>query len=129
GCSLLATAGSIPCGTSQVDPNLKRTNTWNYSLGVQHELLPRIAVGANWFHVDYYNLRARENVLQSPADYTPQTVVSPLDGSVITIYNVSTAKVRSVQNLDTVNSDRKQWYNGFEFVLNARLPRGATLFG
>jgi hypothetical protein len=129
GCSMLATAGSIPCGTSQVDPNLKRTNTWNYNIGVQHELLPRIAVGANWFHVDYYNLRARENVLQSPADYTPQTVVSPLDGSVITIYNVSAAKVRSVQNLDTVNSDRKQWYNGFEFVLNARLPHGATLFG
>jgi hypothetical protein len=129
GCSMIATPGSIPCGNAQVDPNLKRTNTWNYNVGVQHELLPRLSVSANWFHVEYYNLRVRQNILQTFADYTPQDVVSPLDGNVITIYNVSSAKRQQVQYLDTNAPNRKQWYNGFEFTFSARLPRGGTLFG
>ena len=129
GCSLLATPGSIPCGNAQADPSLKRTNTWNYNVGIQHELLPRVSVTANWFHVDYYNLRVRQNVLQTFSDYTPQDVVSPLDGSVITIYNVSNAKRTLVQNLDKAGTDRRQRYNGFEFTFNGRLPHGGTLFG
>jgi hypothetical protein len=129
GCSMLATVGSIPCGNAQMDPNRNRIYTMNYNVGVQHELLPRVSVSANWYHVDYYNLGLRQNVLQTFADYTPQNVVSPLDGSVITIYNVSKAKVSQVQYLDTNAPNRKQWYNGYEFTFNARLPRGATLFG
>ena len=129
GCSLIATPLSIPCGNAQVDPNLKRTNTWNYNIGIQHELLPRLSVSANWFHVDYYNLRVRQNVLQTFNDYTAQNVVSALDGSVITIYNVSSAKRQQVQYLDTNAPDRKLWYNGFEFTFSARLPRGGTVFG
>jgi hypothetical protein len=129
GCSMLATPGSIPCGNAQVDPNLKRIYTLNYNVGVQHELMPRVSVSANWFHVDYFNLRVRQNVLQTFADYTPQQVVSPLDGSLITIYNVSRAKVNQVLYLDTNPSTRSQWYNGFEFAFNARLAHGATLFG
>jgi hypothetical protein len=129
GCSMLATPGSIPCANSQMDPNLKRIYTMNYNVGVQHELLPRVSVSANWYHVDYYNLNLRENVLQTPADYAPQNVVSPLDGSVITIYNVSKAKVSQIQYLDTNAPNRKLWYNGYEVTFNARLPRGATLFG
>jgi hypothetical protein len=129
GCSMLATPSSVPCGNAQVDPNLKRIYSMNYNLGVQHELLPRVSVSANWYHVDYYNLRVRANVLQTFADYTPQNVVSPLDGSVITIYNVSKAKVNQVQYVDMTASSRSQWYNGLEFTFNARLGKGATLFG
>ena len=129
GCSILATPGSIPCGSAQLDPNVKRTNTRNYNLGVQHELLPRVSVSANWFHVDYHNLTLRQNVLQTPNDYTPHDVVSPLDGSVITIYDVSNAKKASVQNLDRTDPDGRQTYNGFEFSFSSRLPGGATLFG
>jgi outer membrane receptor protein involved in Fe transport len=129
GCSMVATPGSIPCGNAQADPDLKRTSTWNYNVGIQHQLLPRLSVSANWFHVDYYNLRVRRNVLQTFADYTPQPVVSPLDGSVIAVYNVSAAKRQQVQYLDTNAPDRKLWYNGVEFTFTARLPRGGTLFG
>src|SRR3954466_14082131 len=107
---MIATAGSIPCGNAQADPGRVRTNTWNYNVGIQHQLLPRLSVSANWFHVEYYNLRARENVLQTFADYTPQNVVSPLDGGVITSYNVSSAKRQQIQYLDTNAPDRKLWY-------------------
>jgi hypothetical protein len=128
GCTLVAGRGPA-CGNAQVDPNLKRTNTWNYNLGIQHELLPRLSVSANWFHVDYYNLRLRQNTLQTFADYTSQDIVSPLDGSVIRVYNVSAAKVNQVAYLDTNAPNRRLWYNGFEFTFSARLPRGGTLFG
>jgi hypothetical protein len=129
GCSMIATPGSIPCGNAQADPNLKRTSTWNYNVGIQHELLPRVSISANWFHVDYDNLRVRQNVLQTFSDYTSQDVVSPLDGSVITIYNVSSAKRNQVQYLDTNAPERSQRYNAFELTFNARLPGGGTLFG
>lgn len=128
GCSVVATAGSIPCGTAQVDPNLKRIYTWHYNVGIQHEVLPRVAVTANWFHVNYYNLPMRQNVLQSFADYTPFQVASPLDGSAITMYNVAAAKVSQVRYLDTNSSDRQKRYNSVEFGVNARLPHAATVF-
>jgi hypothetical protein len=129
GCSMIATPGSIPCGNAQIDPNAKRISTWNYNVGVQQQLLPRLSVSANWFHVDYYNLRVRNNVLQTFGDYSAQNVVSPLDGSVITIYNVSSAKRQQVQYLDQSAPNRKLWYNGYEFTFSARLPGGGTVFG
>ena len=48
GCSMVATPGSIPCGNAQIDPDAKRISTWNYSVGVQQELLPRLSISANW---------------------------------------------------------------------------------
>jgi carboxypeptidase family protein/TonB-dependent receptor-like protein len=129
GCSVVATPGSVPCGTSQVDPSLTRIYTLQYNVGVQHELLPRVSVTANWFHVAFRNLKLRQNLLQTFADYTPVQIASPLDGSVITIYNISAAKVSQVQYLDTNAPSRHKWDNSLEFGFNARLPRGATLFG
>jgi hypothetical protein len=128
GCSVVSTPGSIPCGTAQVDPNLKRIYTWQYNVGLQHELMPRVSVTANWFHVDYYNLPMRENVLQTFSDYTPAQIASPLDGTTITVYNVSPAKVSQVLFLDTNAPNRRKWYNSFEFSLNARLPHAAAVF-
>jgi len=55
--------------------------------------------------------------------------VSPLDGKVITMYNVKTEFASAVQNVDTSDSDIKRQYNGFELGFNARLPRGARIFG
>ena len=47
------------------------------SVSVQHELLPRVSVSGGWFHRDFKNLRRRDNILQSFADYTPFTLFSP----------------------------------------------------
>jgi len=111
-----------------VDPDVKRIYTLNYNLASSNELLPRVSVSANWFHVDYYNLKSATTVLQTFSDYTPQQVISPLDGSAITIYNVSRAKLnRSV--LGHQRAEPEALVHGFEFGFNARLGRGATLFG
>ena len=129
GCSALYSPGSIPCGTTQLDANRKRDYSWQYNIGVQHELRPQVSVSANWFHTDLKNLGLTYNSLQTFADYTPVTVYSPIDGSPVTVYNVSAAANVRVLNLQTNAPDRQQWNNAFEFAFNARLPHATSIFG
>ena len=112
------------------DPGMKRMYNIETAVSVQRELFTGVSVSGGWFHRDFKNLRRRVNVLQSFADYTPFTMFSPIDGSAITYYNVSAAARSRVNAVDgNATSDRKMWFNGFEYNFNARLPRGATLFG
>jgi hypothetical protein len=123
-------AGFGVANISTFDPDMKRMYNIETSVSVQHELRTGLSVSGGWFHRDYKNLRRRDNVLQTFSDYTPFTLWSPIDGSPITYYNVTTAARQRVQNVDTNGSDdRKMWYNGFEYSFNARLPRNITLFG
>jgi Carboxypeptidase regulatory-like domain len=119
--------GSLNLGTFA--PDIKRMYNLEESVSVQHELMPRVSVTAGWYHRDYHNLRRRTNILQTFADYTPFTIFNPIDGSPITYYNVSAAKQNQVSYVDENATDRKMWYNGFEYSFNARLPHGITLFG
>jgi hypothetical protein len=115
---------------SNFDPNIKRMYNIETSVSVQQELFQRISVSGGWFHRNFKNLRRRDNILQSFSDYTPFTLFSPIDGTPITYYNVSSAARTRVSNLDlTAGSDRKLWYNGFEYNFNVRLPRGLNIFG
>src|SRR6185503_15433543 len=123
-------AGFGVASIANFDPDIKRMYNIETSVSVQHELFPRVSVSGGWFHRDYKNLRRRDNVLQSFADYTPFTLFSPIDGSPITYYNVSVAARTRVNTFDvTAGSDRTLAYNGFEYNFNARLPRGLTMFG
>ncbi len=115
---------------SKFDPGIKRMYNIETSVSVQHELLPRVSISGGWFHRDYKNLRRRDNVLQSFADYTPFTVFSPIDGTPITYYNVSAAALPRVSTVDlTAGSDRTLAFNGLEYSFNVRLPGGLTMFG
>jgi hypothetical protein len=115
---------------SNVDPDIKRMYNIETSISVQHELMSGVSVSGGWYHRDFKNLRRRDNLLQSFDDYTPYDIYSPIDGSLITVYNVSAAKRSAISYLDTnASSDRKMWFNGFEYNFNARLPRGITVFG
>ncbi len=112
------------------DPGMKRMYNIETAVSVQRELFTGVSVSGGWFHRDFKNLRRRVNVLQSFADYTPFTMFSPIDGSAITYNNVSAAARSRVNTVDgNATSDRKMWFNGFEYNFSARLPRGATLFG
>src|SRR5262249_55485900 len=97
--------------------------------GVQRELFPGVQLNAGWFHRSFHNLPRQTNTLQSFSDYTLVNVVSPLDGSVIPMYNVSRAAISRVNNVVSTDDSQREWYNGFEGSFNARLPHGATLFG
>ena len=125
---------------STFDPKLKRPYFLSYNLGVTHELVPGVAVTAEWFHGVAKNILERNNSLRpgtmpgpatvSNASYRPVTVFSPIDGRAITMYDpISPAVQSAVAYVDTNDPNLKNVYNGFEFNFNARLPRGGRVFG
>jgi hypothetical protein len=59
-------------------------------------------------------------------------IVSPINGEVITVYNLHQAKFGQVDNVDRMSRDsnlRRNTYNGFELGASGRLPNGANVFG
>jgi len=111
------------------NPEIKRVYNVETTLGVQHELIPGVQLNAGWFHREFRNLPRQTNTLQSFSDYTLVNVVSPLDGSIVPIYNVSRAALTQVNNIVSTDDSQREWYNGYEISFNARLPRGASVFG
>jgi len=121
------------------DPNIKRPYVDQFNVGLTHELLGGVSVSAEWFHNDSRQIWERNNVLRPGAfsngtvtnpNYRAITVFSPVDGSAITMYDpINTTVARAVQNVDTNDPQLSQRYNAIEFNVNARLPKGARLFG
>jgi hypothetical protein len=124
---LPANFGVRPLNTP--DPEIKRPYTLETSLGVQHELLPRVSVTATYLRTNLKNAIYTYNTRWTASDYTPVSIVSPLDGSVLTAYNLNAAKVTQVANFDTNDPDGRVDYSVVEFNLNARLPGNLVLFG
>jgi hypothetical protein len=111
------------------DPDIKRPYQWEYSVGVQRQLLPGMSVSANWVRRDFRRLFWTDNVLTTHDDYTVVNVRNPLDPSaIIPIYNLDRSKLGLVQQVDQ-NSDRnRRWYTGFDVGFTARVG-GGTVFG
>jgi hypothetical protein len=114
---------------STPDPAVKRPYTTETSVGVQHELLPRVSVSATWLRSSLKNAIYTYNTRWAFNDYTPVSVVSPLDGSIFTVYNLDRAKASQIANIDTNDPGGRVNYSSFEFNLNVRLPGAITLFG
>ena len=140
GCVYLAAGceinfGQFPIGFGSLtslrrpDPDYERPYNVENSIAVQHELMPRVSVTGSWYHRVFHNLDVTDYTFRSPSDYTALTVVSPLDGEVITVYNISQPALVRVDRVDFASSQRQQIYDGYEFGVSARLPRGAQLFG
>jgi hypothetical protein len=125
---LPATFGRVQL--NRVDPEFKRVYNVETTAGVQHELLPRVSVSANWYRRTFHRLRVTDNVLRTKSDYIPFNIFNPIDGTPLTVYDVSPAAVSRVDNLDTnAGSERTHVYTGYDLNLQARLPRGGSLFG
>jgi hypothetical protein len=117
--------------TRHPDPDIGREYDWEYSAGVQHEVVRGVSVTAAWYHRDSYNMTRSVNGPFTPADYTLVNVVSPLDGSIIPAYNLNPAKRGLIDRIDINSTDanlRSFSYTGFEFGVAARV-HNATLFG
>jgi hypothetical protein len=94
-----------------------------------------------WFHTVSKNFMERNNINRpgtlnpdgtvTNASYRPVTVFSPIDGTPITVFDVSSAAVGTLaaKNIDTNDPNLQQNYDAFEFGMNARLPHGARLSG
>jgi hypothetical protein len=116
--------------TRNPDPDIKRSYQWEFSAGVQRELIPRVSVSANWVRRTFRRLTWRENLLVSHTDYTPIPIQSPINPSeTIPVYSISRPQLGRVNELDR-NSDRiKRWNNGFDANINARVGSGTVFAG
>ena len=96
-------------------------------------------VAVDWFHNLQKQVMEQNNLLRpgtyangtvSNPSYRQLTVFSPLDGTPLTVYDPINATVgRAVSYNVTNDSNLTQVYNALEFNFNARLPRGARIFG
>jgi hypothetical protein len=127
----------LDTGTTHLDPSLPRSYNWEEMLLIQHELRAGFAITAGYYSRQYYNLTWTDNLLVDPnRDYTPFTIVAPADprlpgggGQLITLYNLSPAKLGLVDNLVKASPTRRQTYDGFEVTANTRLKNGAFMQG
>lgn len=114
------------------DPDLRRQYTLDYSVGVDRQLLDSISVTAAWYRKSWYHLEWQDNLLVGPEDYAEFTVISPLNGETIPVYNLNRARQGLVDILDRNSTDRSRTrttYDGFELSFSARLPTQGTVFG
>jgi len=110
------------------DPNIKRPYTVEYSASIQRELARGVSATFGYFRRDYHRLFYSENQAIGPQDFIPLVITNPTDGTPLTVYSLSPAKLGVIDIVDKNSATNSRVYNGFEATFNARL-RGATLFG
>ena len=87
--------------TTRYDNEVLRDNrqfNWKYSAGIQHEILPRTAIGLTYFRTTWHNFRATQNLANTPADYDPYSFIAPenpdLRAAAATSWTASTTSAR-----------------------------------
>jgi carboxypeptidase family protein len=111
------------------DPGIRRPYQWEYTLGIQRELVPGVALSFNWVRREYRRLIWTDNVLVSHSDYMVINIPNPLvAGEMIPIYNLNLAKRGLVQQVDKNSEQNRKWYNGYDIGFTARVG-GANVYG
>jgi hypothetical protein len=118
-----------------------RPYDWQFGLGVQQELLPRLSVDLSYNRRSFGNFFVTDNQLVGPSDYSPWTYTAPRDprlpdggGYPITVYSITReAALRGARNYQTFETDfgraRTQYWHGVNVSINARLRNGFTFQG
>ena len=116
----------------------KRNFNWEFSAGLQQELLPRVSVDVNYFRRWYGNFVIVDDLALGPGDYDPFTITAPKDprlpgggGYAVPGYDVKPQKF-GVPAQPFVTLSRKygrqtDYWDGGDFTLNVR-PRDGVFF-
>jgi len=138
--------GCVTCGSNATfgtlivsqaaDPSLKHAYNWKQSIQIQREMFNRLSLSFGAFRTPWHDLGDQRNLLVPRSAWlnsgggTEFTVTNPLNRSqVFKAYQLAPASRGQSQLFDTTNPDFRQYYNGIELSGQARLPRGAILFG
>ena len=147
--------------TTHPDPDAlngwgKRQFNWQAGASIEQQLPGNVAVSAGFYHTWYgkfglgagpasaaapsWESTTTDNLLVTPADYSPYCVTAPVDAR---LGNVSGSQICGtlrpqpdkaglVDNLVTLAKnfgDQTETYNGVDLNMSARLPRGAMIQG
>jgi hypothetical protein len=128
----------------------RRGYSWEYSAGVQHELLPRVSVNVNYYRRPTgFNHVSTDNINIGPEHYQgPYCVTTPVDArlpdgggwDLCGIYqlrpeafSIPTQNVQTFTNdhLQRANSSGKRttYNHGYDLTVNARLQGGTLIQG
>jgi hypothetical protein len=137
--------GSLRSG-STYDPEIlsgwgKRVYSWQFSAGVQHELVPGVSVDLSFFRRLYGNFNVVDDRARSAADFDTFSITAPSDPglpggggyTVSGLYNIKPAQFTTPANnyitfADTYGKRTEHW-NGFDLTMNARPRSGVMLQG
>ena len=137
--------GTLVSGATY-DPDLlsgwgKRGYNWEFSAGVQHEIVPRVAVDVSYFRRWYGNFLVTDNRTVGPSDFDSFSITAPthpeLPGgggyTIKGVYDLKPAKFGvPADNFITMASKygkQTEHWNGVDITLNARPRSGALLQG
>jgi hypothetical protein len=137
--------------STERDPDTYRgwgNRQWNqtFSVGVQHELLPRLAVDVSYYRRWEGNFQVTDNRAVTAADFTGYSVAAPTAFAGATIplpdgaagrttegfYDVNPNRFGQVSNYITLARKFGEQYakwNGVDVTVNARLENGLVLQG
>jgi hypothetical protein len=134
-----------PTPNTTYDPELlsgwgKRFYNWEFSTGVQHEILPRVGVDVGYFRRWYGNFVATDNRATAASDYDTYSVTAPVDprlpdggGHVVDgLWNVRPELLGVTDNYLTHADNygkRIEHWNGVDVNVTARLEQGIFLQG
>jgi len=115
-----------------------RPSNWEFSGGVQHEIIPRLSANVSYFRRVAANFTVTDNTLVSPADFRPYRMTVPTDarlpnsGQTIELFDVNPALLGANSNFVTPSSKfgkQTQNFNGMDFLVDARMRNGLLLQG
>jgi hypothetical protein len=119
-----------------------RPMDWEIGTSLQREILSGMSVEVGWHRrwIDKWTLV--KNTLNSHADFDPYSITAPVDprlgeasGRVVgDLWNISPAKFGQINNQTVLENNvpgvnRKNWWQGVDLNVNARLAGGVTLRG
>src|SRR5262245_5326607 len=120
-----------------------RLNNWQTQITVDQQLRHNISLGIGYFRTVWGGFAASQNVAVAPgtSDFDSYCVTAPIDSrlpggggyQLCDIYDVVQSKFGQSTIVNsrapTENGNRTEVYNGFDFVLNIRLPRRINING
>jgi hypothetical protein len=134
-----------PTLSTAIDPAVltgwgSRPYNWEFSVGAQRELRPRVSIDVGYFRRIFGNFAVTDNRAVAPTDFTAFSVSAPVDaklpnggGSVINgYYDLNPNKVGVQDNFFTLASnygEQVQHWNGVDLRVNARLRQGVLVQG
>ena len=123
-----------PRGTYVVDPDLTAPYTDQYTIGVDHQLMPTLAIGASYIHKRADDFVGRVDV---GSTFAPETRSDPQTGAPLTVYrrtSPATARLVRLTNPgpDTCSYCTEDWwqrYNAFLLTLTKRMAQNWMAVG
>jgi hypothetical protein len=119
----------------------KQTYNWQTSVGVQHELVPNVALNVSYFRTWYGGLLVTDNQAVTAADYDPFCVTVPSDprlpggggNQICGLFDIKPSAFGRVDNVITQSSNYEdgltEVFNGVDLTLQARFGNGAQVGG